>query len=561
MGLKEFFENRTGLISLIRKVFLEKVRGGARWAYVFGSCLVFLFALQVITGIVMALHYSASSSQAWGSVAFFQENLRSGWLIRGLHHWAASFIVIFAIIHLFQVFLFGAYQRPKEFNWWSGVLLLLITLGMALTGYLLPWDQRGYWSTNVVTNIIGTVPILGPKLREILIGGRDFGSTTLTHFYGLHVLILPGLFFVVLALHLFLFRRHGVTPGWWRSEADLEAKTEPFWPRQVFYDLVFSLLVLAALGAWTIYKKGAPLGPPADPVSNYLARPEWYFLFLFQSLKYFKGGWEVVGTLVLPSLILIFLLTFPFLDRHQDRTPGSRPTLFVVGGLFFAFLATLTLIALNEDRKDPIVVHQRLEGERQAQAALSLAKNGIPPSGPLAMIEKDPLEHGRKVFAANCMNCHALNGLGGKEAPDLTGYFSEKWLKEFLRDPQSPQFYGRTSFKDMMPLKVSEADLDQLVGYLRSLSRGNAEDHPGLEVYKRQDCQSCHGIPGKEAGLVLDLTGFGSSDWLKAFLEDPAQERFYGTSNQMPGFKDVLKPEELDHLIETLRSLSTETGH
>lgn len=542
---------------------MEKVKGGARWAYVFGSALVFLFALQVITGIVMALHYSPSSSQAWGSIVFFQQNLQTGWFIRGLHHWAASFMVILAIVHLFQVFLFGAYKKPREVNWWTGVALFLITFALALTGYLLPWDQRGYWSTRVVTNIIGTIPLIGSKLREILIGGKEFGSTTLTHFYGLHILILPALFVLVLIFHILVFRRHGVTPSWRSTDKELEAKTEPFWPRQIFYDLAFSLLILMALGAWVIYQKGAPLGPPADPVSNYLARPEWYFLFLFQVLKYFKGEWEVVGIFLFPSAILIFLLILPVIDREPSRNPLARKVLFVLGGIFSLFLGSLTLLALYEDKSDPVFSHQKLEGERQARAALQLAQGGIPPEGPLVMIEKDPNEHGRKIFAAQCMNCHTLDHLGGKEGPDLTAYLSEAWLEGFLKDPQSIKYYGGTKFKDMTPLKIPDEEMKQLVGFLRALSQEGffPERHPGFQVYQKQDCQSCHGIPGKELGLVLDLTGFGSRAWMKSFLEDPGQEKFYGESNQMPGFVAILKPEELIHLVDMLLSLQSTPGH
>lgn len=560
MGLKKFLEDRTGLPGLIRRVFLEEVKGGARWAYVFGSCLVFLFILQTITGIVMALHYSPSSSQAWGSIAFFQQNLQSGWLIRGLHHWAASFIVILAIVHLGQVFLFGAYQKPREINWWTGVVLLIIIMGLALTGYLLPWDQRGYWSTNVVTNIIGTVPFVGAKLKEILIGGQDFGSLTLTHFYGLHVLILPFLFFSVLAVHLLVFRKHGVTTAWWRSPEEVEAKTEPFWPRQVFYDLVFSLFILIILGAWVIYNKGAPLGPPADPTSNYLARPEWYFLFLYQSLKYIKGSWEVFGTLVLPTAILVFLFTFPFMIRHQNKSPRSRIILFIMGGFFFTFLLSLTLISLREDITDPVFYYQNLEGQREADVALRLARSGIPPLGPLEMIEMDPVEHGRKIFDAYCIHCHTLDGLGGSEAAELTSYLSDKWLEGFLRHPRNPEYYGNTKLSDMDPVEIPETELKELMTYLNSLSQPDAdsENSKGFAIYRREECRECHGTPGKTHGTGPNLAGFGSKEWMRSLIEDSSSDRFFGEESQMPPFKNVLSPRELDHLVEMLSSLKSE---
>jgi quinol-cytochrome oxidoreductase complex cytochrome b subunit/cytochrome c2 len=559
MGLKQFIESRTGLPSLLKKFLYEKVKGGGRWSYVFGSCLVVLFAVQFITGIVLAFHYSPSTTQAWGSIAYLQENLRTGWFIRGLHHWGASFVVILAIVHLFQVFSFGAYKSPREFNWWSGVFLFFLTLGMALTGYLLPWDQRGYWSSRVVTNIIGTIPIVGSKLSHILMGGSDFGNLTLTHFYGLHALILPILFSIFVLFHIFLFRRHGVTEAWWRHDLDLETNTEPFWPRQVFKDLLVSLLILIILAGWVIYKKGAPLGPPADPTSNYLARPEWYFLFLYESLKFFKGKWEVVGTLVLPTFLLLFLLALPLVDRHPKRHPKVRKRFFIIGGLFTAFLLAFTIIPLIQDHDDPVFQHLRAEGKREAKIALNLAEGGIPPGGPLAMLEEDPVENGHRLFSANCVTCHTLHQLGGQLGPDLTGYLSPTWLEGFLKNPQGKGYYGGTKLGGMPPVQLPEPQIKQLVSYISSLSQASPSPaaQAGFQVFQ-QNCQMCHGIPGSEPGLALDLTGYGSREWLKSFLKNPAQDKFYGEASQMPGFQNILSDKELDDVVQFLLSLKSE---
>lgn len=560
MGWKQIFESRTGVPSLLRKFLDEKVKGGGRWSYVFGSCLVILFAVQFITGIVLAFHYSPSSTQAWGSIAYLQETLRTGWFIRGLHHWGASFVVIFAIIHLFQVFSFGAYKKPREFNWWSGVFLFFITLGMALTGYLLPWDQRGYWSSRVVTNIIGTIPGLGPKLSQVLMGGSDFGNLTLTHFYGLHALLLPLLFVLFLLFHLLVFRRHGVTPGWWRSDTDLERNAEPFWPRQVFKDLFASLLVLMALAAWVFYKKGAPLGPPADPTSNYLARPEWYFLFLYESLKFFKGKWEVVGTLILPSFLLLFLLMLPLADRHPGRQWKVRKKFFLIGGVFSIFLISFTITPMLQDKDDPLFQHLRQENQRQAQVALELAKGGIPPEGPLAMLTANPLENGHRLFSADCMACHTLHQLGGSLGPDLTGYLSPSWIKGFLKNPHGKSYYGATQLTGMPPVTLPDPQIDQLVAYISSLSQASPspEANAGLKLFQQKNCQMCHGVPGSQPALVFDLTGYGSENWLKSFIKNPAQPNLYGQASQMPGFGNILSDKELDDMVQFLLSLKQE---
>ena len=228
-------------------------------------------------------------------------------------------MVVLLLIHLVQVFVWGAYKRPRELTWMVGVLLLFCTLGLAFTGYLLPWDQKAYWATKVGLGIAGTVPGVGDGLRTLLQGGDQIGNLTLTRFFTIHGFILPGLIIGLVVVHLYLFRRHGVTPPWWRTAAQLKADEEPFWPKQVLKDGVFALLFLIGLGLWA-YFRPAPLEAQADPSKLYEARPEWYFMFLFQLLSYFKGPYEVVGTFVLPALFFLILFFWPFLDRSPHRT-------------------------------------------------------------------------------------------------------------------------------------------------------------------------------------------------------------------------------------------------
>src|SRR3954452_10751361 len=242
----------------------EPIPGGARWRYVFGSALSTTFLIQVGTGLLLLLSYSPSSSTAWGSVFYINEAMVAGWFIRGIHHFGSQAMVILLALHLLQVLWAGAYRRPREVNWWFGMALMFLTLGFSLTGYLLPWDQKGYWATKVATNIAGGAPVVGPYLQKVVVGGPDYGNQTLTRFYGLHVGVLPALLVLSLVAHVALFRKHGVTAP--RSTRP----TEAFWPRQVFMDTVASLLVLGVLVGLVLMFHGADLDAPADPsTSNY----------------------------------------------------------------------------------------------------------------------------------------------------------------------------------------------------------------------------------------------------------------------------------------------------
>ena len=206
-----WIDERVGLTELIREVSDERVPGGARLRYVFGSVLTFLFMQQVVLGILLATYYSASASDAWASTAYLQDQVAGGWFLRGLHHHGSSMMVIVVALHMIQVVIAGAYRAPREFNWWIGLAMGGLVLAFALTGYLLPWDQKGYWATQVATGIMGSVPGGGP-IQELLQGGTEYGNLTLTRFYAIHVFVLPLGLGGMLAAHLYLFRRHGVTP-------------------------------------------------------------------------------------------------------------------------------------------------------------------------------------------------------------------------------------------------------------------------------------------------------------------------------------------------------------
>ena len=296
--LLDFLDDRTGYRGALHELLFERVPGGARWRYVWGSTLVFAFVVQVITGVVLWSSYSAGAQSAWESVHWIQHEMSGGWLVRGIHHVMAQAMVILLALHLMQIVIDGAYRAPREVNFWLGLVLMMLVLGMALTGYLLPWDQRGYWSTRVATNLAGLLPLIGPSVQQVVIGGSDYGHLTLTRFFALHAGILPGTLVAMLVLHLTLFRKHGLC-----AKQPIRKPDAMFWPDQVFCDAVACLGVLAVvLGVILLPalramlegrpidpgELGAELGAPADPSQPYAAaRPEWYFLFLFQFIVIF----------------------------------------------------------------------------------------------------------------------------------------------------------------------------------------------------------------------------------------------------------------------------------
>jgi ubiquinol-cytochrome c reductase cytochrome b subunit len=331
--LAQWLDDRTGLPGFIRGTHEAPIPGGARWSYVFGPALTTAFLVQAFTGLLMMLSYAPSSSTAWSSVFYIKQEMWMGWFIRGVHHFSAQALMVLLPLHLLQVVLARAYRRPREFVWWFGLALLFLAAAFSLTGYLLPWDQKGYWHARVATNIMGSAPVVGPYILKVLIGGTDYGNQTVTHFYGLHVAVLPLLFVLFTTAHIALFRRYGVTPP-------VGAGGRPaieYWPEQAVRDTLFSAAVVGVVITLTLIEGGTSLDAPADPSSaDYPARPEWYFLSLFQMLKLFPGEREVIGTFVIPMSVAVALLLLPFLDRllcsrswavpASSRSRPSRPT-------------------------------------------------------------------------------------------------------------------------------------------------------------------------------------------------------------------------------------------
>ncbi|HEX2570868.1 MAG TPA: cytochrome b N-terminal domain-containing protein [Polyangia bacterium] len=556
--VSDWLDERTAYRALLEHALAEPVSGGARWAYVFGSVLAFLLGLQALTGILLATYYSPSTTDAWAAVAYIEDQVTLGWLIRGLHSAGASAMVIVLGLHILQTAIWGAYRRPRELTWIVGVMMLGLVLGFALTGYLLPWDQKGYWATQVATGLVGAMPLVGPSLQALLQGGSGYGNLTLTRFFTLHVFVLPGSLVLLTVIHVALMRKNGVTPSWRLSEAELKRRSQPFWPEQLTRDLVAMGVVLGLMMAYVMARHGAELEAPADPTSAYDARPEWYFLPLFELLKLFPGAAEVPAALGAPLLVFATLLALPFLDKKPERSPLKR--LPYVGAVLAIFVGAMGLgvRASVKDARSESYQAQRERSHKEALRARELAKLGVPPVGGVTVFENDPDFVARKLFAAQCAGCHQLGGAGELQAPALDGWAGREYIAGLLRNAEDDRFFGKTPIRGMKPVTGTPEELRSLVEYVYSLGGAGDVDaklrDAGVKLFEDRDCSQCHEVDGTSAWLGgPNLGGWGSEERLREFLKDPGDPRFFHKKNKMPRFGDKLSESEIASLARLLR--------
>lgn len=585
-SLINWLDNRTGIRDLMHEALYERVPGGARWRYVWGSTLVFTFAIQVITGFALWMSYSPSTQTAWESVYYIQNEMLWGWVLRGIHHFTAQAMIVLLALHLMQVVIDGAYKAPREVNFWLGLVLFKITLGLSLTGYLLPWDQKGYWATKVATSIAGSTPVVGSQLQLIAVGGPDYGNHTLTRFFALHAGILPALLVGFLVLHIAVFRRHGIHPA-----NPLHKPDEMFWPDQVLKDAIACFAVLATILFLVWRSHGAELGAPSDPTEPYsAARPEWYFLFLFQLLKYFPGESKVIATHYIPGAIGLFMVLMPFVGNWKlGHRFNVVFTLALVAGAGY-----LTWQAIDADNKNEHFAHAvhdaEVKGER-VQELIEL-RGSIPPEGAVTLLRGDSLTQGPVLFARHCGVCHAYSSkefpvacTSEPSAPDLGEFGTRAWTRGILTEFASAKYFGSTTkahgdkftdgemagwVKDAKS-KIKPEELEALIEFMASQSQHASEQPPSFEKESQGKklfatgsdnfgaCFDCHTLKIKNdpdlaeesAGNTgPDLTGYGSKAWLKEFISNPGHKRFYKEKNGMPAFAGRLPEREIDMIVE-----------
>lgn len=596
----DWLDARTGHRKWLAPLRERVLPRGPSWTHTTAACLAWLLLVEMATGFLLMASYSPSTNSAWASVHFI-EHSPGGTFIRGLHHYTSQAIIILFGIHLLRALLVGAFRKPRELIWLTGLLLMPLLIIWAITGNPLAGTQKGVAQIEVEGNIIGSTPLIGPILQRILIGGTQVGHLTYTHLYFLHVGLMPLVVLSLLALHLTQVIRHGVSISETTGSAEVgnNALAKPYFPYQTIRNMIVLAMILGTIASVSL-RQGAPLDAPADPMLAQMPRPEWYFLFLFELRRYFAGDWEFVATIVIPVAALAALASMPLLDRVclKRWSAAVRFVTVVAGG---GAWAALTLTAAMRDWDDPEYLAATRASARLAARARVLAdRQAIGPEGAAALLRDDPLTQGPLLFVRHCGSCHshvdaAGQGLAAAEpsAPNLYSFASRTWLAG-LFDPQqisSDRYFGKTAFAkgDMVstvrsahsqaagPEEKAELHehLQKMVVALsaeaqlpsqRNLDRADAETiAAGRKLLAGNlECLTCHKFhQAGELGTAPDLTGYGSREWLLGMIGNPQHERFYDAerNDRMPSFakdphdpqSNLLSPRELNLLVDWLR--------
>ncbi len=612
-ALTKWIEGRTGLVSACRECSQAKVPAGPCCLGLWPSMILFTFVVEAVTGLFLWMYYSPSAQTAWESVYYVQYEVFGGWLLRGVHYYAGQVLLALAGLYALHMILSRAYRAPRELVLWTVVGMVLVTICLLLTGDLLPWTQCGYWSTNVRTKFLFLLPGVGDPLYKLAVGGPGMGHLTLTRFVALHA----GVFSVVLAALVWLHGRFQAKIAADQAEAGEPAR--PVWPNQAAANMAACCVVLAvilllvgrnAIGSvgeqWRVYPPGDylgnELGSPRDPIDAYAAaRPDWYFVGLYQFAHYFPGNLKIVPIFIVPGLLVLLFLLMPF---WAGTKTGHAVNVVLALGLLAA-VGGLTVESKRVDATDE-GFHASLAGEEEAAIRVKelIRGKGIPMDGALALLSDDPKTQGPRLFKQHCASCHdfadaAGNGILAEKpsAPNLHDFASEAWLmaymdpKYIVYDPDPvtktdrPRYFGATAFKKSEMVKfvngtlralkkdVGDDDYCKMVaGLAAEASRKPGEKAPVGVVESLEDfsCTTCHRFHGKgTAKSAPDLTGYASREWLIGIISDPTQKIFYGATNdRMPAYaktpetpeKNILSKRQVEMLAEWLRGQWYEPG-
>jgi ubiquinol-cytochrome c reductase cytochrome b subunit len=536
MSIGSWLDERTGWKRGIGATLDAPIAGGPSFAHVFGAVLGSILVIQAVTGVLLAMTYSASATDAWASVAYIEDQVALGWFIRGMHVYGSSAMVIVAGLYLLQAAVWGAYKQPRELIWILQVAIVGVLMLFPLTGHGLPWDQQGYWATKVELGITASAPG-GDLIVQLAQGGNDMGNLTLTRLYAVHALLLPALVLVLWMARRALIRHHGHTPRW-----DAAPAAVPYFPEQAFRDAVVIALAVAAMIGWTMYQGGAPLAAPADATVPFDARPEWFIRPLFQLRKY-AGSFEHIAALGAPVVVGGFLISLPFLDRGADRSPRRRPLVMALLALGAIAVTALAGLSFRDDANDDDLAKRVAWSEKRAAQARGLAlANGVPPTGGIAVFSTAPHWRARVIWAKACGSCHE-----GKERKGPLigpGYGTRAWIRGFLTDPSGDNYFGRTKLaktdKAMKAVEQKGADLDALVEMIYAESGAKDVDGKKAEAGRAMFEDACGDCHEREAGKDSDpgpnFHGMGSLAHRASLIANPASPTMYGAHNEMPAF-------------------------
>ncbi|MES2391189.1 MAG: cytochrome b N-terminal domain-containing protein [Acidobacteriota bacterium] len=469
-------EARLGLGAPVVEAMVHEVpESTASWWYVFGSAATVLLVLQVMSGILLGLVYSPSAGHAWASLEFLNHSVKLGWFLRALHGWGSDFMIAVVLIHMVQVFLFGAYKFPRELTWIIGVLLLLLTLGMAFTGQVLRFDQDAYWGLGIGASIVSRVPVIGGALVNLMLGGPIIGGPTLTRFFALHVFIIPGLLLAFVGLHLWMVLRLGINewpmPGRLVSKTTYDAQYKKlthdtgiaFVPDGAWKDGIFAAAILLSVMACAFYF--GPFGPTGQPdptIIQTAPKPDFAFLWIYAVLAYLPPSMETPVLFIAPVLGIGAMLLLPLLSPEGEKHWSKRPLAVLMVAVIAVTLSIFTRLGtytpwspiMDAWSHDPIpakCLEHRTPLERQ---------------GALVLQDKQ------------CRDCHSLGGSGGLRGPALDGIASrmteDQIIRQVLQGGGNMPAYGNA---------LSPAETTALVRFLTTLKQG---DEPDAVDFTRQ---------------------------------------------------------------------------
>ncbi|MFB3826580.1 MAG: cytochrome b N-terminal domain-containing protein [Bryobacteraceae bacterium] len=436
---------RIGWKNYLRPFVYKELPAGTGWLATLGSLCALLFGVMAVSGIVLAMYYNPSPDKAYQSIDYIMNGVPLGRLLRGIHHWGAGAMVLAVFFHLLANFFTDAFKPPRELTWITGACLLLITLGLGFTGYLLPWDMKAYWATVVSTNIPKDIPVIGEFVTRAVRGGETVSGLTLTRFYAIHMLLLPALLAAFTVFHIYLVRIHG--------EPAKAERPYRFYPEHVTRSAWVFAVIFAAVVALALLRT-----PPREEIAgtlidSYLPRPEWYYMWLFQLLTYFPGRWEPVGSLVIPAVGIVLLFAVPWVAR-------TRPVAMAAGVTGVMAIVYLSLMGF--------------EGARPYGRVIPV---------PARQLTADEAR-GLYLFAErDCAYCHQIQGRGGhRTGPDMANMVAKgrtrDYLARYIRDPQ------RVSAASIMPkYNLPESDLQALGDFLLAL---DFSKHP-VRVLTREE--------------------------------------------------------------------------
>lgn len=409
-------DDRCGFTENILPIIRHPVPPKAKWSYVFGSATLFCFILQVVTGIALSLFYQPSSGQAYHSLEFITHQAKFGNVLRGIHYFGASTMIILVGIHMIRVYIMASYKFPREMNWISGIILLLCTIFMGFTGQLLRWDSNGVWSSVVAAEQLGRIPLVGKYLARMLLGGDTLGGQSLSRFYSYHVFLVPAIIFIFTGFHLYLVIHNGISEPpkagryidprtyrmWYRNM--LKEKGVPFWPNAAWRDVMFSsIVILCIICLAVIFGPPELSGKPDPAVLTTTPKPDWYMVPFYALFALMPHKIESVGMLLGPILTLAILFSAPFIANKGERSPLKRP--WAMLGVITVMVCIISLLMIGI--RAPWSPHFDTD-----PLPVSIVRSANP--------DPDVVQGVHLFYAKGCQYCHKIDKYGGIVGPDLT---------------------------------------------------------------------------------------------------------------------------------------------